>query len=88
VWVAVKQPMGRTHVRSGCLQILGQPKIEFGIVTAVAEKSCLCLCCQADLPLQEAYGKDSSVIINPEPSHRQDVLRSALTQHCPPARCS
>src|SRR5271157_3293703 len=27
------------HVRTGCLQVFGQTKGEFGIVTAVAEKS-------------------------------------------------
>ena len=46
------------HARPGCLQVFGQTKGEFGIVTAVAEKSCLCLGCQADLPVQETYGKD------------------------------
>jgi hypothetical protein len=46
------------HARAGRLQVFGQTKGEFGIVAAVAEKSCLCLCCQADLPVQETYGKD------------------------------
>ena len=46
------------HACPGCLQVLGQTKGKFGIVTAVAEKSCLCLGCQADLPVQETYGND------------------------------
>ncbi len=46
------------HVRPGRFQACGQPKGEFRIVPAVAEKSCLCLCCQADLPVPETYGKD------------------------------
>jgi hypothetical protein len=46
------------HVCPGSFQVCGQPKGEFGIVTAVAEKSCLCLCCQAELPGQKTDGKD------------------------------
>ena len=46
------------HIRPGSFQVCGQPKGEFGIVTAVAEKSCLWLCWQANLRVQETYGKD------------------------------